>query len=182
MFEVNIPINIIISKNTINSFIDSCQVVLKDAQVRNFEKFNILNTYVWPNNYVGGSYANEITYLKKWTSNRIDWLDSQIDKIVPSFVVANPEIASSDNFDPVVYPNPFSDKFKIEFDLSNYAKVDITIHNLLGQLVCTKTVNTTQGNQAIEFAYNELGQKGNVFIYSITTEGKQVKSGKIMHK
>jgi len=172
----------VISKNTINSFIDSCQVVLKDAQVRNFEKFNILSSYVWPNNYVGGSYANEITYLKRWIGNRIDWLDSQIDKIVPSFVVPNQEIASSHNFDPVVYPNPFSDKFNIEFDLSSDAKVDITIHNLLGQIVCTKTVNATQGSQVIEFTYNELGQKGNVFVYTISTEGKQVKSGMIMHQ
>ena len=150
--------------------------------MRNFEKFNILGTYVWPNNYVGGSYANEIIYLKKWVSNRIDWLDSQIDKIVPSFAVHNQEIASSYNFDQVVYPNPFSDKFNIEFDLSSDAKVDITIHNLLGQIVCTKTVNATQGSQVIEFKYNELGQKGNVFVYTISTEGKQVKSGKIMHK
>ena len=172
----------VISKNTINSFIDSCQVVLKDAQVKNFEKFNILSTYVWPNNYVGGSYANEITYLKRWIGNRIDWLDSQIDKIVPSFVVPNQEIASSHYFDPIVYPNPFSNKFKIEFDLRNYTKVDIVIQNLLGQLVCRKTVNATQGSQAIEFTYEEFGQKGNVFIYTISTEGKLVKSGKIMHK
>ncbi|MFY9152297.1 MAG: T9SS type A sorting domain-containing protein, partial [Prolixibacteraceae bacterium] len=172
----------VISKNTINNFIDSCAVVLKDAQVRNFEKFNILSTYVWPNNYVGGSYANEVNYLKKWISNRIDWLDTQIDKIVPSFVVSSQEIASSLNSDPIVYPNPFSNKFKIEFDSRNYTNVDVVIQNLLGQIVCRKTVSATPGSQAIEFTYDELGQNGNVFIYTISTEGKQVTSGKIMHQ
>jgi len=172
----------VISKNTINGFIDSCQVVLKDAQVRNFEKFNILSAYVWPNNYVGGSYANEITYLKRWISNRIDWLDSQIDKIVPSFVVPNHEINAPDSFEPIAFPNPFSDKFRIEFDLNNDAKVDISVHNLLGQLVCSKTINAIQGSQAIEFTYDELGQSGNVFTYTVSTAGKPGKTGKIMHR
>jgi hypothetical protein len=171
----------VLSKNTINSFIDSCQNVLKDAQVRNFEKFNILNTHVWPNNYVGGSYANEITYLKRWIGNRIDWLDSQIDKIVPSFVPKH-EINAPDSFEPIAFPNPFSDKFRIEFDLNKVAKVDITVHNLMGQLVGSKTIHAIQGSQAIEFTYDELGQKGNVFIYTISTEGKPGKTGRIMHK
>ena len=172
----------VLSKNTINSFIDSCQNVLKDAQVRNFEKFNVLGTYVWPNNYIGGTYINEVNYLKKWISGRIDWLDSQMDKIVPSFVVANHETASTDNFDAVVYPNPFNDKFVIEFDSRNYGDVDIVFKNLLGQFVFTKKVAAVPGKQSIEFSYNELRQKGNMFIYTIITEGQPLKSGKILHK
>jgi len=72
-----------ISKATIDHFIDSCSNLLDEAQARNFEKFNILSTYVWPNNYIGGTYSNEINYLKNWVSDRLDWLDVQIDKIVP---------------------------------------------------------------------------------------------------
>ena len=172
----------VISKTTINNFIDSCQNVLKDAQVRNFEKFNVLSTYVWPNNYVGGTYANEVIYLKRWVSNRIDWLDKEIDKIVPSFVVSSPEIAEANSFNPVVYPNPFSENFKIEFDVQTFSKTDIVIENLLGQLVCRKTINVVPGNQTIGFTYNELGRNGNTFIYRIITEGKSVKSGIVLHK
>ncbi len=172
----------VISKNTINNFIDSCQNVLKDAQVRNFEKFNILNSYVWPNNYIGGTYENEVNYLKNWISDRIDWLDMQMDKIVPSFVVSNNEMNSSDDFNPIVYPNPFNDKFRIEVDSRNNGDVDIVIQNILGQLVCRKTVATDSGSHAIEFTYNELGGNGNVFIYRILTKGLPVKSGMILHK
>ena len=171
----------VISKSTINSFIDSCQILLKDAQVRNFEKFNILNTYVWPNNYVGGTYANEVNYLKNWISGRIDWLDSQMDKIVPSFVVAS-ETTLAGNNNPTVYPNPFSDKFIIEIDSPNSGDVDVVVKNLLGQLVCRKKVAAVQGRQLVEFTYDELGKKGNMFIYTIITEGQLVKSGKILHK
>lgn len=172
----------VISKSTINNFIDSCQNVLKDAQVRNFEKFNILSTYVWPNNYVGGTYANEVNYLKRWVSNRIDWLDQEIDKIVPSFVVSSPEIAAVESINPVVYPNPFSESFKIEFDAQTFSKSDILIENLLGQLVCRKTVNVVPGRQTISFTYDELSRNGNTFIYRIITDGKSVKSGIVLHK
>ncbi len=72
-----------ISKAALNTFIDSMATSLADAQVRNFEKFDILNTYVWPNNYVGGTYENEIAYLKSWISSRIDWIDVQIASITP---------------------------------------------------------------------------------------------------
>ena len=172
----------VLSKNTINNFIDSCQNVLKSAQVRNFEKFNVLNSYVWPNNYVGGTYDNEVNYLKNWVSSRIDWLDLQIDKIEPSFVVSNQEMAAQDNHEPIIYPNPFSNKFKIEIDSPGFANVDISIVNLLGQIVNRKSINAIPGNNAVEFTYNELGRQGNVFIYTIQIDGNPVKSGKILHK
>lgn len=171
----------VLSKTTINNFIDSCQTVLKDAQVRNFEKFDILGSYVWPNNYIGGTYAAEVTYLKNWIGNRISWLDSQIAKIVPSFVVPNDELAAESTA-PVVFPNPFDINFRIEFFSPGYSKTEIVIHNVVGQVVCRKTVQTFPGTQSVDFSYSELGQRGNVFMYSITTDDQQVKSGKILHK
>lgn len=72
-----------ISKTTINNFIDSMATTLTYAQARNFEKWDVLSTYVWPNNYIGGTYENEVAYLKSWINNRIDWIDAQIDTITP---------------------------------------------------------------------------------------------------
>ena len=44
----------------------------------NFEKWPVLNEYVWPNNYVGNSYPAEINYLKNWIDQRLLWLDTEI--------------------------------------------------------------------------------------------------------
>ncbi|MBN2762967.1 MAG: CotH kinase family protein [Bacteroidales bacterium] len=74
----------IINTTTINQFIDSVSDMLRMAQERNFEKFKILNTYVWPNNYIGGTYELEVEYLKNWINQRITWLDQQMAKIMPS--------------------------------------------------------------------------------------------------
>ena len=57
--------------------IDQMATYLKDAQKRNFEKWNILNTHVWPNVVVTGSYQGEIDYLKSFYSSRFNWLDGR---------------------------------------------------------------------------------------------------------
>lgn len=57
--------------------IDSTAEEVNDAQVRNFERWPILSQYVWPNNFVGDTYENEILYLKGWIANRILWIDTQ---------------------------------------------------------------------------------------------------------
>ena len=44
----------------------------------NFNRWPVLTEYVWPNNYVGGTYDEEINYLKSWISNRLQWLDENI--------------------------------------------------------------------------------------------------------
>ncbi len=53
---------------------------LEKAEVidKNFNTWDILGTYVWPNNFVGNTYQEENTYLKDWISERLVWLDGAI--------------------------------------------------------------------------------------------------------
>ena len=57
----------------INEIVD----VLQESQQRNFEKWKILGVELWPNYYVGQTYADEINYLKNWLRDRFTWLDNQ---------------------------------------------------------------------------------------------------------
>lgn len=52
--------------------------LLAEAQVRNFNKWRILGTYVWPNYFVGRTYADEIGFLKQWVTGRLEWLDTTV--------------------------------------------------------------------------------------------------------
>ncbi len=45
---------------------------------RNFARWDILGDYVWPNNYVGQTYDDEVNYLHDWLLGRMHWLDSEI--------------------------------------------------------------------------------------------------------
>ena len=68
----------LLSWPSIEAQIDSNVALLGDASTRNFDRWDILNSQVWPNNFVGGSYEAEITYLKQWLTQRLQWLDANI--------------------------------------------------------------------------------------------------------
>ncbi|KPM31492.1 Fibronectin type III domain protein [Croceitalea dokdonensis DOKDO 023] len=53
---------------------------LQDAGAvdRNFATWPVLGTYIWPNNFVGDTYMEEVDYLQNWVRNRLSWLDSEI--------------------------------------------------------------------------------------------------------
>ena len=51
---------------------------LQQPQLNNFQRWPILESYVWPNFTIPGSYAGEIDYLNTWLAARIAWIDRQI--------------------------------------------------------------------------------------------------------
>ena len=62
-------------------FIDSHQKELVEVAGRNFRRWPILNTWVWPNVVVTGSYQGEVDYMKNFYTNRLEWLDAEINKL-----------------------------------------------------------------------------------------------------
>ena len=65
-------------KDSIFNFIDSLALYLDDASDRNFQRWDILGTYVWPNFYVGNTYQDEIGFLKNWIEFRLVWIDNNL--------------------------------------------------------------------------------------------------------
>lgn len=73
------------SGERISGIIDSLTSLLDEASARNFQRWNILGTYVWPNYFIGSTYNEEINYLKNWITERLHWMD-EILSIGYSFV------------------------------------------------------------------------------------------------
>ena len=69
-----------LSNQRILSLVDSLASLLNEAQQRNFTKWKILGTYVWPNYFIGNTFESEINYLKSWITYRLNWMDSIIPK------------------------------------------------------------------------------------------------------
>jgi hypothetical protein len=65
-----------LSDAAIATLIEGYAELLEEAQKRNFNRWPILGEYVWPNNFVGETYAAELEYLKAWVQSRISWLDA----------------------------------------------------------------------------------------------------------
>ena len=57
------------------------QLKSSNAIKNNFSKWSILGEYVWPNDYIGNSYDDEINYLKDWTVKRLEWMDIEINNL-----------------------------------------------------------------------------------------------------
>ena len=57
--------------------IDEWADYLKDAQVRNYQRWPTLGKFVSPNRYIGHTYEDEVRYLKNWITGRLAWIDSQ---------------------------------------------------------------------------------------------------------
>jgi hypothetical protein len=68
----------ILSDSALVSYIDSTAAYLEGPASRHFQKWPILGTYVWPNNYVGQTFQQEISYLKTWIQNRAAWMDANM--------------------------------------------------------------------------------------------------------
>jgi hypothetical protein len=61
-------------------YIDHTSNYLGVSADYNFQRWDILHIYVWPNPVVTGSYVNEVAYTRNWLKTRIDWMDQQINQ------------------------------------------------------------------------------------------------------
>lgn len=86
------------STEHINEVIDSLALTLTrcGAIDRNYTAWPRLNTYVWPNPYVGGTFANEVAHLKQWINLRMQFMDRQLYAPVAGDVNGDGELSIAD--------------------------------------------------------------------------------------
>jgi hypothetical protein len=114
------------------TYIDSVANVLNaESQQRNFQRWPVLGTYVWPNYYVGPTFASEVSWLKNWVSTRLNWLDASMPKLITAVENAPAE------FSVELYPNPFSKEVMISYSLSSAGSLSIEFFDLLGRSIKT---------------------------------------------
>lgn len=150
--------------------IDSMQQELAGASERNFDRWEVLDEYVWPNNFVGGTYPGEINYLKDWVLERLAWLDLQFN------VVLSLEVEEESRFR--LYPNPAEGGFFVESELPWIGDETLQIFNSMGQEVNQFILLPGQKKN-----YFELNTLPGLYFYSIeNARGIPLKRGKILVK
>ncbi|GEO06875.1 hypothetical protein AAE02nite_45390 [Adhaeribacter aerolatus] len=63
--------------NTLPQFINQTAAYLNKSQEANFNRWDILNIYVWPNAVALGSHEKEVAYLNNWLQKRIAWMEKE---------------------------------------------------------------------------------------------------------
>jgi hypothetical protein len=162
----------VLHTDTIHHFIDSMVLILNDAQIRNFEKWNVLGTYVWPNAYVGQTYAQEVQYLKVWIRQRLDWMDLNMIGNGNNCTTATKAVFEDRNFK--VYPNPF--KEYLSFEIIDNQSLTIEMFDVLGKKVTT--LNVDNANTFYQINTNDL-QPG-IYFYTILKDNQIVGKGKVI--
>ena len=175
--------NTVFDVDNLMNYIDETAALLEEAQKRNFERWPILNEWVWPNVYVGQTYENEISYLKEWLQDRIEWMDDNA-AFTATSVESDPNLGSTQDFElKNNYPNPFNSQTIIPIQLQKNADVKVKICDMNGRLVSTLlNENKPAGSYSLVWnGRNDFGQPVASGVYSVRmTANKSVETSKII--
>ncbi len=160
------------------SYIDSVSTGLAAARQRNFERWDILGSYIWPNYFVGDTYDQEVKYLKSWLSDRLDWLDMHFTDIITAQPPAYPE-----NQIVEIYPNPFHSELKMRVTGPENNNLQIEIFNSRGEKVIENTVKNSERDEKTIWHGHDM--KGNpvtpgMYFITIRSKDKIISSRKII--
>ena len=90
-------------------------------------------TYVWPNNFIGQTYIEEMEYLKSWTSSRLVWMDNNM------FGTCSSLGTKPITEDPIrIFQNPGKEAIFID-GLSQ--KTDLIVRDCQGKIVIETTAD-----------------------------------------
>jgi hypothetical protein len=147
--------------DSIMGYIDAQVNGLGDAISRNYAKWPILGSYVWPNSAVRYSYPMEISFLKNWILNRLAWMDANWmykptnEDTIPDFETI------------AVFPNPVSDWLTINLP-SSERYYTIELSDIRGAVIFSETTKET--NPA-SYKLNFTGLKNGMYLVSIRRPG-----------
>lgn len=102
--------NSILDTTYLYNYIDSLAEVLEVPATRHYQRWPILGNYVWPNNFIGNTYQEEVDFLKSWIGERIAWMDANMFGLCDTTV----QVADLKNTSFNIYPNPTNDLLYVE--------------------------------------------------------------------
>jgi len=165
------------SQEFIFEFIDSVCTLLDAAKDRNFYRFPVFGQYIWPNYFIGHTYEEEINFIKEWITERLDWMDSQIELINPS---NENKIANA--YETYAFPNPFSSEVTIRTMLYDSALITITLYNIVGQQFYRMERQCLAGLNDFTIPNIMFNNQTGVFIYEVRINGEKLTTGKVIRQ
>ena len=165
----------LLSKDRLYARIDSLVALTTEARERNFQK--------WPGILNGASYESKIQRMKRWISDRLDWIDSHIGKLSTS-VEENGKPETIGDFQLYGnYPNPFNASTVIDYDLPAAGRVKILVMDPLGRVVriMADEVQSAGRHRIVWDGTDDTGVSAATGIYLVRmTCGGNTKTGKLM--
>jgi len=145
-----------LQSDSLFAFLDTQVALLEEAQVRNFVRWPVLGLYVWPNAFVGQTYAQELTYLKDWLLQRLAWLD---------FNIGTRQISEGPKIDTfsAPFPNPFTTQTQVTVSVSRVQRIRLAVYDILGREVALLYDSFLQDDQAYTFTLDDAALPSGVY-------------------
>ena len=159
----------------IHQMIDNYASELDEAQTRNYNRWPVLGQPVWPNDFIGATYQDEITFLKDWFENRINWMDENIDDIFNQTIFYANDYLNC-------YPNPFTDNLYLDWYQVTRGETILRFFSSTGQQLSTfKITEELEEMHYLQVPANITNQwQRGVYFYTIEIDGRIKKNGKIV--
>lgn len=161
-----------LSNTEVLQVMDSLTSLLYESQSRNFQRWPVLNQYLWPNPFCCGSYFDHTSYLRNWLQNRLAWMDNTAKTLYVG------EYDDQKRFPTIVSPNPSNGelRFKMYLQYNDYVKV--RIYNALGQHMTYLDYDPElNGENELNWTHS---LRAGVYFYEVVINGKRESSGKFL--
>lgn len=157
-----------LSDDYMMGYIDSLAYKIDEAQFRNFITWPIIGTYVWPNPWpYPESYAEEISVLKTWLLNRLEWIDESLPGTC--YTIGGVD-GTAIKQDVDIYPNPCSANLTVGLQQNEAGKMKIEIMSQSGAIL----ISLEGVNQAAGYYTNQLNVSSlspGVYLLRLTMNG-----------
>lgn len=161
-----------LSNAAIFGVFDSLVNVVRPAQVRNFQRWPILNTWVWPNAVCCGTYETHVNAMRTWLTERLRWMDAEMQ---PFYIgVYHPERYAVTQ----VFPNPTTGPLTFRYYAAFGTVVRIQLFDIQGRFVATQTT-TPEVNDWQEYAWPTSLPTGN-YVYRVWFGDRAESTGKVL--
>jgi hypothetical protein len=143
---------------------------VNEARQRHFQRWPVLGQYIWPNpSPLATTYEGEITYLKSWIHDRLQWIDANIPNTGACYNYSYP----ADVQESIVIsigPNPISGNGNIIVQSRVSQPVTLNVFDMTGRKVYGSSYN-------LSFGYNTLNVSSAVWGTGIYLFSFQTLSG-----
>ena len=159
-----------LSQNRINTLIDSIVILTGEAQQRHFQRWPILGQYVWPNPQpIPVSYDGEISTLKTWITERLQWVDANIAN-AGTCADFPPEVRESVIIS--IYPNPLQGNGTATVQSRIAQPVSVRVFDITGRNVYSAEHSLAAGFNSVSFP--SIGWSKGVYLARFATGTEKI--------
>lgn len=162
-----------LTNERISKLIDSLENLLVVPATRNFTRYNVLDKWIWPNVYVGGTWPNEVSYMRNWLFARLEWLDLNFGRMTPTDE-KKWQIPEAE-----VFPNPIENKVTIKFQQIGTERNLLLLCNSMGQVIKRVVCDNPGKNMLVTQELNMEVPSG-VYLYRILGGGAISYAGRVV--